>query len=269
MNRGEGAIDAAVAAKGLEATDRFMSTFNTRDPRAWADSLNYPHVRPAARGGDNFALSAEEYAAGVDYSRITEADWDHSEWESKEVIHAQGDKAHVAGRYSRINTEGKKLWTNQVTYVATEVDGTWGIQARFPAGFTGAPESDLAESEAAARRALDDFMAAFNARDAKAWAMTLNYPHVRVASGAVRLWDTPKEYASGFRFEDFIAHTGWHRSEWGSVRVLQCGAEGVNAAVVFNRFDEAGDTISTYDALYLVTKQDGHWGIRARSSFAP
>ena len=36
-----------------------------------------------------------------------------------------------------------------------------------------------------AMQALDEFMLAFNRRDPEAWAATLNYPHVRFASGNV------------------------------------------------------------------------------------
>ena len=34
----------------------------------------------------------------------------------------------------------------------------------------------------AAMKCLDDFMAAFNARDIKAWGKTFNFPSVRLAS---------------------------------------------------------------------------------------
>jgi hypothetical protein len=37
-----------------------------------------------------------------------------------------------------------------------------------------------------AMQALDVFMVAFNARDPDAWAASLNYPHVRFASGPLR-----------------------------------------------------------------------------------
>ena len=32
------------------ATERFLATWNTRDPEQWAGSLNYPHARPSAAG---------------------------------------------------------------------------------------------------------------------------------------------------------------------------------------------------------------------------
>ena len=40
------------------------------------------------------------------------------------------------------------------------------------------------------------FRNAVNARDAKAWAAELNYPHMRITDGQVRLWSTPEEWES-------------------------------------------------------------------------
>ena len=40
---------------------------------------------------------------------------------------------------------------------------------------------------AAAMQCLDEFMAAFNARDIEAWSKTFNYPSVRFASGQMTI----------------------------------------------------------------------------------
>jgi hypothetical protein len=40
----------------------------------------------------------------------------------------------------------------------------------------------IQKAEASARRAMEEFMTAFNSRDPRAWAATLNYPKVRFAS---------------------------------------------------------------------------------------
>ena len=46
---------------------------------------------------------------------------------------------------------------------------------------------------AGARSVTDEFLATFNAGDAAAHAATLAYPHVRLASGTVRVWATFEE----------------------------------------------------------------------------
>ncbi len=137
-------------------------------------------------------------------------------------------------------------------------------------GFTGqlnAAEDD--DQTAEAMKALDDFMATFNSRDMDAWAKTLNYPHVRIASGAVRVWETPEEYAGRDVFSILTSQYGWDHSVWDKRDVVQSGRDKIHFATTFSRFDKDGNKIATFDSLYIVTKRDGHWGTQARSSFAP
>ena len=124
-------------------------------------------------------------------------------------------------------------------------------------------------AEAAAMKSLDEYMASFNARDAEAWSKTLNYPHVRIASGQVRVWQTPEEYVSDFDFAAFAERERWHHSTWGKREVIQSSADKVHIAVTFTRYDAENKPVSSYESLYVVTLQGGHWGTQARSSFAP
>lgn len=127
-----------------------------------------------------------------------------------------------------------------------------------------------ADDERAAMQVLDDYMATFNARDAKAWAATLNYPHVRIAGGEVKTWATADDYARGMDFNAFAARSGgWARSEWNSRRVIQSAPGKVHFAVRFSRYGADGAKLADYESLYVVTLKEGHWGVQARSSFAP
>ena len=56
---------APASTPGLRATEKFMETWNTRDPEVWASSLNYPHARPSV-GAHRIWLTRDEYVAGVD-----------------------------------------------------------------------------------------------------------------------------------------------------------------------------------------------------------
>ena len=49
---------------------------------------------------------------------------------------------------------------------------------------------------------------------------------------------------------------------------MQVAADGVNVALRATRRDASGKALSTFDTYYLVTRDHGHWGVRARSSFA-
>ncbi|MEQ8955123.1 MAG: hypothetical protein RL120_13410 [Gammaproteobacteria bacterium] len=121
---------------------------------------------------------------------------------------------------------------------------------------------------ASAMAALDEFMLNFNRRDMDAWAATLNYPHVRFASGNVTVWDTAAEFAQGQAFVN-LPRSGWDHSHWLSRDVVMASSGKVHIQTVFQRFNSANEIIGTYESLYIVTLKDGHWGTQARSSLAP
>ena len=137
------------------------------------------------------------------------------------------------------------------------------------AGFVPQSEEERKEAEWAGIEVVKAFLVAFNARDEEAWAATLNYPHVRLANETVRVSETPAEYLEPFDFSSFADRLGWHHTLWHSVEAVQVSATGVNVALTATRYGADGDPIHSFETLYLVTLQDGHWGIRARTSFAP
>lgn len=122
---------------------------------------------------------------------------------------------------------------------------------------------------AAARGVMDDFMTAFNAKDEDAWAATFNYPHVRFASGNVIISPDAKSITDAMDFAAFSKMTGWDHSGWDEVEALDAGSTKVHFKVTFSRYTVEGKKMATYDSLYVVTLKDGHWGVQARSSFAP
>lgn len=127
---------------------------------------------------------------------------------------------------------------------------------------------ELDTAVASAMQALDEFMLTFNSRDMDAWAATLNYPHVRFASGTVTVWESAEEFAQGATFER-LPRTGWDHSHWLSREVALASPGKVHVNTVFQRFNSDNEPIGTYQSLYIVTLVDGHWGTQARSSLAP
>lgn len=128
-------------------------------------------------------------------------------------------------------------------------------------------ENDAAIASAMA--ALDEFMLTFNSRDPVAWAGSLNYPHVRFASGTVTIWQSADEFAAGESFAR-LAAVGWDHSHWLSREVVLVSAGKVHVNTVFQRFNVNNEPIGTYESLYIVTRDaNGHWGTQARSSLAP
>jgi hypothetical protein len=126
--------------------------------------------------------------------------------------------------------------------------------------------TDHADAIAAAMRCLDDFMAAWNARDVAAFEATLNFPSVRLASGRLSLIEpghhTPRMFEQGALAE-------WERSAWERRDVIHAGADKVHIATRYTRYRKDGSMLGGFDSIYVVTCERGHWGVKIRSSFAP
>lgn len=122
------------------------------------------------------------------------------------------------------------------------------------------------EAVAAAQGVLDAFMAAFNARDVEAFEATFNFPSVRLASNTLTLiergFHRPEMFTTGALAE-------WDRSAWERRAVIHAGPEKVHIDTRFARYRKDGSLIGAFDSIYVITREDGHWGIKARSSFAP
>ena len=260
---------ALTEEQAAQAVQGFIEAWNTRDPAAFAATLQYPHVRPTADFGGRVFADAAAYAATVDFDQVLATGWDRSRLDSAIVVQVGDGQAHVAGRYTRLRADGSAIWSNQVTYVVTETDGSVGIQARLAAGFDDLSEADREVTASAAMAAVERYLAAFNARDKEAMVAALHFPHVRVGVGRARVWETAAEYMEGFDFDAFAERLGWVRSEADSMEAVQVGARGVNVAVGITRYGTGGVKIHSFDTVYLVTEEDGGWGIRAGSSIAP
>jgi len=123
---------------------------------------------------------------------------------------------------------------------------------------------DHSDAIAGAQKCLDDFMTAFNARDIAAWEKTFNFPSVRLASNKLAILDrvAPDTFAREPLKE-------WHHSGWDRRAVIHAGEDKVHFDTRFTRYRADGSVIGHFDSIYVVTNENGHWGVKARSSFAP
>ena len=244
---------------------RSITTFGSAEPA----TLQYPHVRPTADFDGGVFGDASAYAATIDFDQVLSTGWDRSRLDSAVVVQAGEGQAHVAGRYTRLRADGSAIFSNQVTYVVTENDGSAGIRARLAAGFDDLSEAERAANAASAVAAVESYLAAFNVRDEAAMTDAMQFPHVRVGRGGVRTWSSAAEYMDGFDFDAFAERLGWERSEADTMEAIQVGARGVNVATRITRYGAGGAKIHSFDTVYLVTEADGQWGIRAGASIAP
>jgi len=125
------------------------------------------------------------------------------------------------------------------------------------------------ESEKAALKVMYEFMASFNSRDVARWADTLLFPHIRVASGGVKVNLTKSGFIAETDLQEFARINNWHHSEWNSIETVQDDSEKVHFKVRFTRFNPAGEAYVSFNSLYILQKTDQGWGVRGRSSFAP
>jgi hypothetical protein len=125
------------------------------------------------------------------------------------------------------------------------------------------------ESEQAALKVMYEFMASFNSRDIGRWADTLLFPHIRMASGGVKVNPTKIGFIAETDLQEFARINNWHHSEWNSIETVQADLEKVHFKVRFTRYNPAGEAYVSFKSLYVLQKTDQGWGIRGRSSFAP
>lgn len=117
----------------------------------------------------------------------------------------------------------------------------------------------------AAMAVLDEHMAALNARDSDRLCATLHFPHYRLASGKMQVWETPDTYHADFfkRVPDDWSHTLWDFRN-----VIAAGADKIHFDVQFTRYRTSGAAIGSYRSLWIVAKLDGRWAVQARSTYA-
>jgi hypothetical protein len=61
----------------------------------------------------------------------------------------------------------------------------------------------------------------------------------------------------------------WHHSKWQRRSIVHLSASKVHVDTNFARFRKDGSVIASYDSLYILTNEDGRWGVKMRSSMAP
>jgi len=125
------------------------------------------------------------------------------------------------------------------------------------------------EYEEKAVEAAMAYMDAFNEGDAEKVSTCINFPHARVGANG-RLIVSEKagtEMPPNF-FEEFRKRYEWNHSCWDSREVIQSVENKVHLMVTFSRYRVDGSKIGTFPSIWVMTKQDNHWGIKMRSSFA-
>jgi hypothetical protein len=123
------------------------------------------------------------------------------------------------------------------------------------------------EEVAQVNEVLDAYLNTFNAKDLNGWEATYHFPHYRLASGKMSVLEKAGLRDSSKVFGPLIK-AGWDYSKWDHRNVIQASANKVHVDTKFTRYRKDGSVVASYESLYVLTKEDGKWAVKLRSSFA-
>jgi hypothetical protein len=176
----------------------------------------------------------------VNYDAADAMGWHHSAWDQKQILAVSPVQIHASAQWCRYNAAGERILPNNVSYVITQVDGRWGIQARFgvDSALPDDPNTAVGRAKAAWRR-LREAMAR---SDAEELEQVVRLPFNLIGVGRITVATTANEV---------VDHLGGVGTATGEAVDLQVGQFGVNLGAELR--EENGDTCH---ALLLVVLSD-------------
>lgn len=119
---------------------------------------------------------------------------------------------------------------------------------------------ELAEAQVA----LEEYFRAWNAEDNEALSTISNFPRLSLGrNGQVVVREGPADIETDF---DLLKQAeGWDHSTLDLVEGLQVSPDTVHFKVVFSRRHADGVAYRTVPALFIMTNQNGHWGLQLQS----
>ncbi|WP_342708925.1 hypothetical protein AAFG13_28835 [Bradyrhizobium sp. B124] len=128
----------------------------------------------------------------------------------------------------------------------------------------GTDDADDATMIAAAIRCIDDFTDRFNACDLAGMDALLHFPHVILSGEQLVIRERPGQLPASF-FDDLARTTGWAKSTYQRGEPVLVGPRKVHLVVEYSRDRADGSIASRHRNPWIVTSEDGRWGIKQRS----
>lgn len=228
---------------------RFFTTYNDRSPAGRAEAMSYPHVRVAAgRSEPIITDTASEYEQLDNWTPVLQQGWAYTQPITPRVVHRSPDKVHFAGGWTRHRADGSAISHNRLLYIATEIDGGWGIQAAF--GVEGSLTSTAATAPAAAAMAvLERTMSTLSSGDVQSWLDCFHYPAALIlAPGGVEVIQTRADAE-----RDYGPWVSLAQPVQQQASVVAVGPRGV---LIEQHISRGGDT---FEQCFLVGERDGVW----------
>ena len=192
----------------------------------------------------------------VSYQAVPKPGWEFVRWDGPCSV---GIDSHTPLCQFAVTSEMLEEWEEE--HPGVQIPATVAVFQEV--------DTEVSEAEAAALELMRARMKAFNQLDAAAAAETNNYPHYRLAGEKVAVFETPEEFIAWqetFVIPFFVPP--WHRSQWEGREIIQSSKNKVHVTGRFSRYDAEGNKYqTTEETLWIITKQDGKWGLKLRSSF--
>ena len=110
------------------------------------------------------------------------------------------------------------------------------------------------------------WMNAYNKRDAAGCEDYINFPLIRLGLKGLIIFKKPPLLPPKF-FDRFSKAPGWNHTCWEYRNVIHSCKTKIHPSLEHSRYRADGTKIDTCPAIWVITNQNGHWGIKMRSSF--
>lgn len=235
-----------------DAYKGFFRADSAKNAPAWAAVMSYPHVRVSATGNMSRYETPEAYVSAADWTSREATGWVRSEGVTPRRLHESAEKVHLLGGWTRFNAEGNPILENRVTYILTQLDGSWGIQARF--GVDSYVGQEVKETTTAAEDLVEQFVADLGKSDLTACAKLCRLPLTVVHIGNVITATRESEVV------EMLSSYHDRGIRLKHVKAVQTGTRGAVVEVV-TAFDDGMDETG----IVIIGKQNNQWLIAGTS----
>lgn len=247
------------ARQAVVAMDRFLDAWNRADNDALRQAVHYPYL--SLFGGRPLHVAEGPGDFTTDFGGMrADGGWVKSTFDHFDVLAASDHQVHLLATYSRHNAAGETYFTNRALYIVTERDGHWAMQVRVGVGF-GEPNP---ASLHGATATVEAFFMSWNKADNAGVHRTIAFPHAFILPEATARI-AHEAAALTTNFERMREEEEWHRSAYSELDIPYADAERALVYLTFTRHKEDGAAYATVPALWIISRDDGRWGIQVRA----
>ena len=125
---------------------------------------------------------------------------------------------------------------------------------------------DAQTPEQTARQVMEEFFRAWNTGEDAELRKVQNFPFVTIAgNGRAVIAMKPEEFTQNF--PALRQNEGWAKSTLDKIDVLPIAApDKIHLVVTYSRYKADGSKYMTGETFYILTKQNGRWGMQLRST---